>query len=121
MVNYKSSGKPSNNRFKEIYDDFIMQHIDIMTKLMNENIIINEDIERDVLKKLLDHCFSDNIKETVAYSVLNEIYDVSFQLPDDILMESINKVGFGMNKKLIPLCSYAKVNEVKVTVHMPKL
>jgi hypothetical protein len=80
---------------------------------MNENIIINEDIERDVLKKLLDYCFSDNIKETVAYSVLNEIYDVSFQLPDDILMESINKVGFGMNKKLIPSCSYAKVNEVK--------
>ena len=84
-----------------------------MTNLMNENIIVNKDIEPDVLKKLLDHCFCEKIKEPVSYSVLNEIYDVSFELHEDILIESINKVGFGMNKKQIPSCSYVKVNELK--------
>jgi hypothetical protein len=87
--------------------------IDLMANLMKENIIINADIERDVLKQLLDHCFCEKMKETESYSVLNEVYVVAFELSEDILMERINSVGFGMNKKRIPSCSYAKVNEVK--------
>ena len=43
---------------------------------------------------------------------MNDIYCVAFELPDDVLMERINSVGFGMKKKCIPSCSYAKVNEV---------
>jgi len=93
----------------------IMQHNfnDLMANVMKKNIIINADIEQVVLKKLLDHCFYDKIKETISHSVLNDLYSVAFELPDDILMERINSVGFGVKKKYIPSCSYAKVNEVK--------
>ena len=91
----------------------IIQHNDLMANVMKENIIINADIEQVVLKKLLDHCFYDKIKETVSHSVLNDLYSVAFELPDDILMERINSVGFGVKNKCIPSCSYAKVNEVK--------
>ena len=79
-----------------------MQHNDLMANVMNENIIINADIEQVVLKKLLDHCFYDKIKETVSHSVLNDLYSVAFELPDDILMERINSVGFGMKKNAFP-------------------
>ena len=69
-----------------------MQHNfnDLMANVMKKNIIINADIEQVVLKKLLDHCFYDKIKETVSHSVLNDLYSVAFELPDDILMERIN-------------------------------
>ena len=80
---------------------------------MKGNIKTNVDIEQDVLEKLLEHCFCQNTNETKTYSVLNDVYRVVFKLKRNVLMESINEVGFGMHEGPIPSCSYAKVNEVQ--------